>query len=144
MNGPGTHEEIRRMRLAGVPGRSEQSELSQMAGPARRLAIVAAAAMGDRDQRTVDHWATRRSVTDAAQDRLRGKLRELTSGDLSRPVVAVGFNSERFDGHNLALRLAALDYTRVYWYRGCREAWEVNGCRRRRRLGPVRPGLSRC
>jgi len=28
---------------------------------------------------------------------------------------------------NLALRLAALGYTRVYWYRGGREAWEVAG-----------------
>ena len=34
---------------------------------------------------------------------------------------------ERFDGRNLALRPAALGYTRVHWYRGGREAWEVNG-----------------
>jgi hypothetical protein len=67
------------------------------------------------------------SYTDATQDRLRNKLRDLTGGDLSRPVVAVGFNSERFDGRNLALRLVALDYMHVYWYRGGREAWEVNG-----------------
>jgi adenylate cyclase len=52
---------------------------------------------------------------------------ELTGGDLSRPVVAVGFNSERFDGRNLALRLVALGYTQVHWYRGGREAWEVTG-----------------
>ncbi len=64
--------------------------------------------------------------TDAAQDRLRGRLRDLTDGDLNRPIVAVGWNSERFDGRNLALRLAALGYTQVYWYRGGREAWEVN------------------
>jgi adenylate cyclase len=31
------------------------------------------------------------------------------------------------DGLNLALRLVALGYTCVYWYRGGREAWEVNG-----------------
>jgi hypothetical protein len=43
------------------------------------------------------------------------------------PVVAVGWNSERFDGRNLALRLVALGYTHVYWYRGGREAWEVAG-----------------
>jgi TolB-like protein/DNA-binding winged helix-turn-helix (wHTH) protein len=67
------------------------------------------------------------SYTDVAQERLRSKMRELTGGDLSRPIVAVGWNSERFDGRNLALRLAALGYTRVYWYRGGREAWEVNG-----------------
>jgi adenylate cyclase len=67
------------------------------------------------------------SLTDEAQDRLRNKLHDLTIGDLTRPIVAVGWNSERFDGRNLALRLVALGYTRVYWYRGGREAWEVAG-----------------
>ena len=52
---------------------------------------------------------------------------ELTGGDLNKPIVAVGWNSERFDGRNLALRLVALGYTNVYWYRGGREAWEVAG-----------------
>ena len=52
---------------------------------------------------------------------------KLTTGDLNRPIVAVGFNSERFDGRNLALRLVALGYAHVYWYRGGREAWEVAG-----------------
>ena len=42
------------------------------------------------------------------------------------PIVAVGFSSERFDGRNLALRLVALGYTDVRWYRGGREAWEVH------------------
>jgi adenylate cyclase len=65
--------------------------------------------------------------TDTAQDHLRDKMRELTAGDLDRPIVAVGWNSERFDGRNLALRLVALGYRQVYWYRGGREAWEVNG-----------------
>jgi Tfp pilus assembly protein PilF len=64
---------------------------------------------------------------DAVQDRLRLKMRILTRANLSAPVVAVGFNSERFDGRNLALRLVALGYAQVYWYRGGREAWEVNG-----------------
>jgi rhodanese-related sulfurtransferase len=41
--------------------------------------------------------------------------------------VALGFNSERYQGRNLALRLLALGYTNVYWYRGGREAWEVAG-----------------
>ena len=67
------------------------------------------------------------SVTDEAQDRLRGKVHDLTVGDLNQPVVAVGWNSEHFDGRNLALRLVALGYTRVYWYRGGREAWEMAG-----------------
>lgn len=65
------------------------------------------------------------SFTDAIQDRLRRKMLQLTYGDLTVPVVTVGRNSERFDGRNLALRLAALGYTDVYWYRGGREAWEV-------------------
>jgi hypothetical protein len=65
------------------------------------------------------------SFADEAQDRLRRKMVELTGGDHNQPVVAVGWNSERFDGRNLALRLAALGYTRVYWYRGGRETWEV-------------------
>ena len=75
----------------------------------------------------LSHSGVGGSFTDAVQDRLRNKTRALTGGDLSRPIVAVGWNSERFDGRNLALRLTALGYTRVYWYRGGREAWEVNG-----------------
>ena len=67
------------------------------------------------------------SFDDEAQDRLRRKMAELSGGKLDRPVVAVGWNSERFDGRNLSLRLAALGYTQVYWYRGGREAWEVAG-----------------
>ena len=67
------------------------------------------------------------SVSDAAQDRLRKKMQALTKGDLSTPIVAVGWNSERFDGRNLALRLVALGYTNVHWYRCGREAWEVAG-----------------
>jgi TolB-like protein/DNA-binding winged helix-turn-helix (wHTH) protein len=67
------------------------------------------------------------SFEDEAQRRLHNKLKEMTGGDLNRPIVAVGWNSEHFDGLNLALRLVALGYTRVYWYRGGREAWEVAG-----------------
>ena len=52
-------------------------------------------------------------------------MNDLTHGQLGTPVVAVGWNSESFDGRNLALRLAALGYRRVYWYRGGRETWEV-------------------
>jgi len=64
---------------------------------------------------------------DEAQGRLKAKKGEISGGDLKRPIVAVGWNSERFDGRNLALHLVALGYTHVYWYRGGREAWEVNG-----------------
>ena len=64
---------------------------------------------------------------DPTQKRLERKMHELTGGDLTRPLVAVGFNSENFGGRNLALRLLALGYTNVFWYRGGREAWEVAG-----------------
>ena len=65
--------------------------------------------------------------SDSTQGRLRRKMLELTKGDMSPPIVAVGWNSERFGGYNLALRLVALGYTNVHWYRGGREAWEVKG-----------------
>ena len=64
---------------------------------------------------------------DGTQARLRRKMAELTKGDLSLPILAVGWSSERFDGYNLALRLVALGYKKVYWYRGGRETWEANG-----------------
>jgi adenylate cyclase len=67
------------------------------------------------------------SLSGTGQERLRRKMAALTGGDLSKPIVAVGWNSERFDGRNLALRLVAMGYTNVYWYRGGREAWEVAG-----------------
>jgi adenylate cyclase len=51
----------------------------------------------------------------------------LTNNDMSTPIVAVGWNSESFSGYNLALRFVALGYSQVHWYRGGREAWEVNG-----------------
>ena len=67
------------------------------------------------------------SMSDEFQERLRQKMLQLTHGDRNVPVVAMGFNSERFQGRNLALRLLNLGYTEVYWYRGGREAWEVAG-----------------
>jgi len=65
------------------------------------------------------------TFSDGFQSRLRQKMQELTQNDLSKPIVVVGWNSERFDGLNLTLRLVSLGYTQIYWYRGGREAWEV-------------------
>jgi TolB-like protein len=70
---------------------------------------------------------THGTFTDEAQKRLERKLRQLTGGDLAKPIVAMGFNVARFDGYNLALRIRHAGYTNVYWYRGGREAWEVAG-----------------
>jgi hypothetical protein len=66
------------------------------------------------------------TFTDAVQRRLDRKIGELIADDKAAPIVVVGWNSERFDGRTLALRLVALGYTDVHWYRGGREAWEVN------------------
>jgi hypothetical protein len=63
------------------------------------------------------------SLSDEYQDRLARKMAQLTSGDRTVPIVAVGWNAERHTGRNLALRLAALGYTDVFWYRGGREGW---------------------
>jgi adenylate cyclase len=60
-------------------------------------------------------------------ERFGRKLHKMTEGNLSAPIVAMGWNSERLDGRNLALRMVALGYTQVCWYRGGREAWEVAG-----------------
>jgi tetratricopeptide (TPR) repeat protein len=67
------------------------------------------------------------SMTDALQDRLRQKMQQLTGGNRTVPVVAMSRNAERFHGRNLVLRLTALGYTNVYWYRGGREAWAAAG-----------------
>ena len=67
------------------------------------------------------------SVTDEYQSRLGSKMQALTHNDQKLPVVTMGWNAERYQGRNLALRLVALGYTNVYWYRGGREAWEVAG-----------------
>jgi tetratricopeptide (TPR) repeat protein len=66
-------------------------------------------------------------TSDEFQARLDRKMQQLTGGDRTVPVVAMGWNAERFQGRNLALRLVALGYADVYWYRGGREAWEVAG-----------------
>ncbi len=64
---------------------------------------------------------------DALQDRLRLKMLSLTGGNLARPVVVAGWNAERWAARNVALRLVALGYTNVHWYRGGKEVWEARG-----------------
>jgi tetratricopeptide (TPR) repeat protein len=67
------------------------------------------------------------TIDDAYQERLGRKIQQLTGGNLTRPIVTMGWNAERFQGRNLALRLVALGCTEVYWYRGGREAWDAAG-----------------
>jgi rhodanese-related sulfurtransferase len=62
-----------------------------------------------------------------AQHAFAQKITQLTGGNKSHPIVAAGWNSERWSGRNLALQLVALGYQNVYWYRGGLEAWDVAG-----------------
>ena len=62
-----------------------------------------------------------------AQRAFEKKINQLTRGDKKHPIVAAGWNSERWSSRNLALQLVALGYENVFWYRGGLEAWDVAG-----------------
>jgi adenylate cyclase len=66
------------------------------------------------------------SFADALQIRLDRKLRQLLGGERNRPLVTLAWNAERWSARNLALRLVALGYTQVHWYRGGREVWRAH------------------
>jgi adenylate cyclase len=66
------------------------------------------------------------AFSEGVQARFARKIHDLTGGDVTKPIVVFCVNSERFTGYNAALRLVALGYTNVHWYRGGVEAWEVN------------------
>jgi PQQ-dependent catabolism-associated CXXCW motif protein len=66
-------------------------------------------------------------LDEAFRQRLKDRLEQLTQGDRTRPLVTIAWNAESWSSRNLALRLAALGYTNVYWYRGGLEAWDVAG-----------------
>jgi PQQ-dependent catabolism-associated CXXCW motif protein len=61
------------------------------------------------------------------QRRFENKMEELTRGKRAAPIVVFCTNAERFTAYNLALRLVALGYTNVHWYRGGREGWTLSG-----------------
>jgi DNA-binding winged helix-turn-helix (wHTH) protein/TolB-like protein/tetratricopeptide (TPR) repeat protein len=67
-------------------------------------------------------------LDDPLQVRLHRKIDSLTRGKHDASIVTLDWNAERWGGYNLALRLAALGYTRVSWYRGGQESWQTNGC----------------
>ena len=49
---------------------------------------------------------------------------QATNGDKERPIVAFSFSINHWQSRNLVLRLIALGYKKVYWYRGGWEAWD--------------------
>ena len=67
------------------------------------------------------------SFDDEYQHRLRRKMEQLTGGERNTLIVTVAWNAERYQSRNLALRLVALGYAKVHWYRGGREAWMAAG-----------------
>jgi PQQ-dependent catabolism-associated CXXCW motif protein len=66
------------------------------------------------------------SLDDFWQARLERMMHELTGGDLDRPIVTFAYTINRWHSRNLALRLIALGYKEVYWYRGGWEAWNAH------------------
>ena len=66
------------------------------------------------------------SLDDEWQAGLRVLVDEATNGDKQRPIVTFAWCINRWHARNLALRLVALGYTNVYWYRGGWEAWDAH------------------
>jgi adenylate cyclase len=70
--------------------------------------------------------ATGGTLDDDWQPRLGRLMRQLTNGDVNRPVLVFAATQNRWHSRNLALRLIALGYKNVLWYRGGWEAWEAS------------------
>lgn len=66
------------------------------------------------------------NLTDEWQTALARLVSEATNGDKQRSIVTFAYSINRWHSRNLALRLIALGYTDVYWYRGGWEAWDAH------------------
>ncbi|MBN9562722.1 MAG: winged helix-turn-helix domain-containing protein [Alphaproteobacteria bacterium] len=64
---------------------------------------------------------------DKLQPRVEAAVAQRTGGDKAAHVVVTGWNPEHQASANLARRLVAANYTRVLWYRGGQESWQVAG-----------------
>jgi hypothetical protein len=69
----------------------------------------------------------RSSLDDQARKGLKSWLDRQLRGQTSRRLITFSWNAERWHARNLALELIALGYSRVSWYRGGVEAWDVAG-----------------
>jgi TolB-like protein/tetratricopeptide (TPR) repeat protein len=103
------------------------SDLAKLIDQRKPLVLDASPPWGMSIPNAVGLWGSGvgGNVSDEYQGRLRITMQRLAKGDLNVPVVTMGWNAERYQGRNLALRLIALGYTNVYWFRGGREAWEA-------------------
>lgn len=66
------------------------------------------------------------TLADEWQAALKKLMDQMTKGDKQRPIVTFAYSINRWHGRNLALRLIALGYSNVYWYRGGWEAWDAH------------------
>jgi rhodanese-related sulfurtransferase len=66
------------------------------------------------------------TLNDEWQGALRVLVDKATNGDKRQPIVTFAWCINRWNSRNLALRLVALGYTNVYWYRGGWEAWDAH------------------
>jgi hypothetical protein len=63
-------------------------------------------------------------LDDDWQKALGTLMERATNGDKDWPIVTFAYSIYHWQARNLALRLLALGYKRVYWYRGGWEAWD--------------------
>jgi tetratricopeptide (TPR) repeat protein len=63
-------------------------------------------------------------LDDEWQAGLRPLMERATNGDREWPIVTFAYSIFHWQARNLALRLLALGYKHIYWYRGGWEAWD--------------------
>ena len=66
-------------------------------------------------------------LDDQVQAKLGARLAALTDGDKEKPVVFFCLSKTCWLSHNATVRALALGYSKVYWYRGGRNAWRAAG-----------------
>lgn len=66
------------------------------------------------------------SLSDEWQSTVQRIVEGLIGEHSTRPIVVFGYSINHWDARNLALRLVALGYRHVYWYRGGWEAWDAH------------------
>jgi adenylate cyclase len=146
---PGLRDHLDEDADSGVPSTSTMQKFSHLTDPTP-MTVPGGRTVRTRD--VIDMLATRKPLVltttpdvptipsalfidipatgdlrDRWQDDLGRLMQKLSNGDLHRPIIVFSYNINRWYGRNLALRLIALGYTEVAWYRGGWEAWEASG-----------------
>jgi len=66
------------------------------------------------------------TVSDATQEWLTGRLKEITGGRTDFPLIFYCAGAQCWEGYNATLRALHAGYTNVYWYRGGLAAWQMS------------------